>query len=94
MDDPGPIRDERKLSVEHASYRWGYNIVSFGLMLVIIIRGFSSNQSNWDLFALVIAGGLATMGYQAWHRALPRRWFYAFLGMAVVTAATVLFLTS
>lgn len=77
------VRDERTESIENASYRWAYLVVSFGLLASVVYRAFILRQSSWDLIALVVAGGLVATLYQGRQRVLTSRWALA----AVVTAA-------
>ena len=81
MNNNDVVRDERTISVENSSYRWAYLFLSFGLLALVAYRSFAERQSNWDLLALVVAGGIVTTLYQAFHRVLTRRWLW----MAVVT---------
>lgn len=70
-------RDERTVTVENASYRWGYIVLQFGLMLDVIYRGLfkfgavtagaSLVQANEDLLGLVCLSSLITWGYQLRH---------------------------
>ena len=76
-------RDERTLSIENASYRWAYLLMTYGLLAAVAYRAFTLQQSSWDLMALVVAGGLVAAGYQGLNRVLSRRW-------ALITVATAL----
>ena len=75
---PAPIAgvdtDERTLAVQNASYRWAYLVLTYGLLASIMWRGFARNETSWDLFALVFAGGAVTALYQGRRRILGRRW--------------------
>ena len=85
----GPVvRDERTLVVENASYRLAYQVVTFGLLLDVAFRAFALKQSNWDLFALVILGGLVTTVYQGANKVLTRRWAMTAV-LIMAAAATV-----
>jgi uncharacterized membrane protein HdeD (DUF308 family) len=96
MKEQQIIRDERTVSVENASYRWGYMLLSFGLLAIVAYRGFARQESNWDLMALVILSGLVTTFYQGLHRIMSPRWGWAALALgllsAVVAAVLVLLL--
>jgi hypothetical protein len=87
-------RDERTIALENASYRWAYLFVSFGLLVATAYRSFARHEASWDLFALIVAGGVVSTGYQVAQRSLPRRWWVpaavAFVA-AIVTAALVAF---
>lgn len=78
--------DERTLVVENASYRWGYLLVTFGLLADVAYRSFVLRQASWDLLVLVVAGGLAASLYQGFHRVISRRWMTVAAVSAVVAA--------
>jgi hypothetical protein len=89
MNSPLSIeRDERIVSVENASYRWAYLLVSFGLLLDIIYRSTALKQSSWDLMALVLVGGAVATSYQGVNRVLTRRW--AIVAITIMLAAAVI----
>jgi hypothetical protein len=81
-------RDERTVAVENASYRWAYNFMSFGLLLLVAYRSFVHHESSWDLFALVILGGGVGTVYQATHQVVGRR--RLLVSMSTFVAAAVL----
>lgn len=85
---PAVERDERSLVVEHASYRWAYLCLSYGLLVAVAYRSAVRHEQPWDLLALVVAGGVVSAGYQAAHRTLGRRWALATL--ATIAAAALL----
>lgn len=94
MNNPSVLRDERTITIENASYRWGYMVVTYGLLVIIAVRAFIYKQSNWDLFALVFISGLVTTAYQGVHQIFTRRWIYIFVTsivMAALVAALVAF---
>jgi uncharacterized protein DUF6773 len=82
MKSQGIIKDERTTTIENASYRWAYILLSFGVLLSVAFRGFVWNEASWDLLALVIVSGFIATFYQGIHRVLTGRWAL----MAVVTA--------
>lgn len=86
--DRSVSHDERSVSVQNASYRWGYLFLSFGLLIVIALRAFFLKESNWDLMALVMISGLITTAYQGVNRIFTRSWIYLF-GITLVVAALV-----
>lgn len=88
MMEPMVVRDERTQSVENASYRWAYLVLSFGLLLSTMYRSFVLHQQAWDLLALVIVGGVVATTHQGLQRVLTRRWLL--LGVAGALAAAVL----
>jgi len=88
MKNQAVTRDERTISIENSSYRWAYLLLSFGLLGIVAYRGLLWRESNWDLLALVILGGLMTTLYQGAHRIISRRWAVA--ALATVLAAGVI----
>jgi uncharacterized membrane protein len=96
MKDQSILRDERYYSVENASYRIGYIILAFGLLVVIIIRSIAFQESSWDLFALLIISGFAATLYQAAHKIISFswKWLYFFLGITLLAAAVAYILAT
>ncbi len=86
MNDQPIIKDERTKSVENASYKPGFIIICFGLLIDIIIRSFFYNEAPWDLFALVIVGSWASTIYQARQKILPPNFWRSMLILGVATA--------
>lgn len=74
-------RDERTVAVELAGYRWAYLFLSFGLLLIVAVRGAEYGEASWDLMALVILGGGVHFAFRAFHQALYRR-----LGLKIAVA--------
>jgi len=83
-------RDERTITIENASYRWAYHLLSLGLLVSVIYRGFIRQESSWDLLALVILGGLVTTLYQGIHGVLSRRWVLVAVTTALISGAIAL----
>ena len=77
------MKDERTRAIEHASYRWAYMVLSYGLLLSTMYRSFVRGEAAWDLLGLVILGGAVSTLYQGNFRVLSRRWL-------VVSAASAL----
>jgi hypothetical protein len=86
MKDGTIIRDERTRTVEDASYRIGFNILCFGVMLDIIFRSIFFKEAPWDLFALVIVGSWASTIYQGTHKTLPPHFLRSMLILVGLTA--------
>ena len=80
------VRDERTLSVENASYRWGYLFLAYGVLLIAAYRGLVQRVASWELLALVIVSGLVTTLYQGRYRVLSRRWAAVALGAVILAA--------
>jgi hypothetical protein len=90
-------RDERTLVVENASFRWAYQFVSFGLLVLVGYRSFARGEAAWDLLALVVLGGVVASAYQWSQRVLTVRWLVnglAVMLVAAVVAALVVWLRS
>jgi hypothetical protein len=89
------VRDERYYAVENASYRIGYMIIIYGILLLIIFRSIVYHESNWDLFALVIISSFAATIYQIVHKTITvsRKWIYFFIAITLL-AAIVSFIIS
>lgn len=64
------VRDEREAAVEQGGDRFAYIVVSYGLLLIVAYRSFVEQRASWDLLALVVAGGIASVGYRTWRRGL------------------------
>ena len=87
MSTPVVERDERTVSVENASYRVAYLVLSYGVLLSVMFRSFMYRESAWGLMALVVlTGGVAT-AYQASHHVLAKRWA---MTSVLATAAAIL----
>jgi hypothetical protein len=79
-------RDERTLVVENASYKVGFQVLAYGLLVLVMIRSYFFNQSSWDLLGLAVFGGLAATAYQAYHRILSRRMVWGLLVLMILSA--------
>jgi hypothetical protein len=82
------VTDERTIAVEHASYRWAYLVLSYGLLLSVMYRSVMRHEASWDLLALVVLGGAVSALYQGSFRVLSRRWLL--LSAAAALMALVL----
>lgn len=79
------IRDEREAAVEQGGDRLAYIVVSYGLLLIVAYRSFVEQQASWDLLALVVAGGIVSVGYRMWRRGLSRN-VLALVGLTIAIA--------
>ena len=86
MNKQSVEHDERTLAVENSSYRWGYLVLTFGLLLAVAYRTFALGQTNWDLLALIGLSALATTIYQWAHRVVTRRWVAVGVTTAILAA--------
>jgi hypothetical protein len=90
MKNQPVLHDERTVMVENASYRLGFMVLSYGLLIIVTLRGFIYKESNWDLMALVILASLITTAYQGLHQILSKRWGYLFAVTAIVAAVVAI----
>jgi hypothetical protein len=82
-------RDERTVAVENASYRRGYMLLCYALLVDVMYRGQFRHEAAWDLMAfVVIVGGICT-AYQARRKILAHRW-----AMKAALVASVAFVVS
>ena len=93
MKKPPIMRDERYYAVENASYRIGYLILAFGLLMLIVVRSIAYHESNWDLFALVVISSFAATIYQAAHKVITFSWrlvyYFIAIGLLAAVVATI-----
>ncbi len=68
------VRDERTVSVENASYRWGYMVLAYGILASVAYRGLEHGEANWELLAVVVISGVVTTFWQGRRKILSRRW--------------------
>ena len=68
--------DERAIAIENQSYRLGFSILSFGLLLDLSVRDliWRNPASYWDLIALFMIANIICIAYQVYHRILHREW--------------------
>jgi hypothetical protein len=81
-------RDERTEAVANNSYRWGYVVANFGILLAVIRRAYYLNDASWDLMAVVLASGLVATVIQVRGRIFGRIWVWSRV-LAMVVAAAV-----
>jgi hypothetical protein len=62
--------------------------VSYGLLLIVAYRSFVEQQASWDLLALVVAGGIVSVGYRMWRRGLSRN-VLVVVGLTIAIAVFV-----
>ena len=86
-------RDERTIAVENASYRWGYQFLSFGLLILVAYRSFVYQESSWDLLALVVLGGVLSAAYQGFYKVLSTGWAVSCVLTVAVAGVLAAFMT-
>ena len=82
------VRDEREAAVEQGGDRFAYLVVSYGLLLIVAYRSLVERQASWDLLALVVLGGIVSVGYRRTRRALSRN-ALVLVGLAIAVAVVV-----
>jgi hypothetical protein len=88
-------KDERTIFIENQSYRNGYIVLNFGILIDIMYRSFRLHEAPWDLFGLIFLGGLVTTVHQYRHKIFTKKWTRDILLLIVVSAivaAVVMFL--
>ena len=84
------VNDERSVAVVNASYGLAYGVMTFGLLLCMIVRGFVAHEGCGDLMALVIiSGGVAAL-YRRVKRVQPAfapLWLWVLLIASLVAFA-------
>ena len=86
------VRDEREAAIEQGGDRLAYIVVSYGLLLIVAYRSLVERQASWDLLALVVLGGIVSVGYRLSRRALSRNALVAValtIAVALVVGALV-----
>jgi hypothetical protein len=81
-------RDERTLVIENASYRWAFHVYSYGLLVLAGYRSLARDEAVWDLFALLVLGGVVASLYQWTHDVLTKRSAIT-IGMGMAVGALV-----
>lgn len=79
-------KDERTTFIENQSYRYGYIVLNFGILINIMYRSFRLNEAPWDLFGLIFLGGLVTTAYQYRYKIFTKKWTKDILLLIVISA--------
>ena len=81
-------KDERTTFIENKSYKYGYNILSFGILIDILYRSIfiRFNQSSWDLFLLLGISGIAVTLYQYKQKIFTGNWKRSLLILIIFAA--------
>lgn len=81
-------RDEREVSVDQASDRLAYVVMSFGLLVLVAYRSLVEGVASWELLGLVLLGGAVSTGYRLWRGVLTRQVLLLF-GLTALIALIV-----
>ena len=82
------VRDEREAAVEKGGDRLAYIVLSYGLLVIVAYRSLVDRQASWDLLALVVLGGIVSVGYRRSRRALSRNALLV-VGLTIAVAVVV-----
>lgn len=86
-------KDERTIFIENQSYRYGYIVLNFGILIDIIYRSFRLNEASWDLFGLIFLSGLVTTVYQYNRKIFTKNWIRSILLLIIITAISAVIIT-
>ncbi len=86
-------KDERTTFIENQSYKYGYIILNFGILINIIYRSSRLNEAPWDLFGLIFLSGLVTTLYQYKHRIFTKNWIKSILLLVIISAIIAVIIT-
>lgn len=89
----GIEKDERTTFIENQSYKYGYMILNFGILINIIYRSFRLNEAPWDLFGLIFLSGLVTTVHQYKHRIFANNWIKSILLLIMISAILAVVVT-
>lgn len=67
-------KDERTTFIENISYKYGYNIIAFALLLDVMYRSFRLNETSWDLLGIIFISGTVMTLYQFQNKILEKAW--------------------
>lgn len=67
-------KDERKTFIENKCFKYGYTILSFGILIDMLYRETWLHQSVDDLFLLLVLTGLGLSVYQYKQKIFSRNW--------------------
>ena len=81
--------DERTAAVAYAANAWGFNFITFALLIDIAYRGLFLDEAAWDLFALLGVSGAISMVYLARHKVLGQVFGWKVAIISVVVALVV-----
>lgn len=79
-------KDERSIFIENQSYKYGYMVLTFGILIDIIYRSVRFNEAPWDLFGLIFLSGLITTSHQYRYEIFSKNWLVSVLILALISA--------
>jgi hypothetical protein len=90
-------RDERTIIVENESYKYGYILLTYGILIDIIYRSVRFKEASWDLFALLFVSGLVSTLYQYRQKIFAQHWIRSMLilmGLSAIIAIGITLISS
>ena len=90
-----PVKDERTVAVEKASYSFAFKVLGFAILADVVYRSLVLREATWDLIGIVILGGIVATVYQRWHKAIACNWWTTAAisaGVAFAAAAIIVLL--
>lgn len=91
MNNKSIEKDERTIFVENASHKFGYNFITFALLMDVIYRSLRFNEAPWDLLVIIIISGFVMGIYQYKQKILGRTWL-RITGLALFATAVIAFI--
>lgn len=79
-------KDERTIFIENKSSKYGYNILTFGILIDIMYRAIRFNQTSWDLFLLLELTGAVVILYQYKAKIFTENWKKSVLFLIIFAA--------
>jgi hypothetical protein len=67
-------KDERETFIENVSYKFGYNMIAFVLLLDVIVRALIYKEAAWDLLGIIGISGFVMTLYQYKQKILNKKW--------------------
>ncbi len=67
-------KDERTTFIENISYKYGYNLIAFALLLDVMYRSFILKEASWDLLGIILVSGFVMAIYQYHQKILGKTW--------------------
>lgn len=68
------VKDERATFIENVSCKFGYNLITYTLLIDVIYRALVLDEAAWDLLGIIIISGLVMTLYQYKQKILEKNW--------------------
>lgn len=80
------VRDEREAGIDLTADRLTSMVMSYGLLVIVVYRGFVLGEASWDLLGLVVGGSVVGLAYRAHKRAVSARWVTVLVATTTIAA--------